>query len=112
MASGTEVHFALEAAQKIKAQNIAARVVSMPAPDLFARQEKQYRDQVLPPSVTTRVAVEAGISQGWCRYTGQYGKMIGMEHFGASAPAPVLYEKFGITADKVADQAIALVKGP
>lgn len=111
MASGTEVHIALEAAQRIEAQNMAVRVVSMPAPDLFARQDKQYQDQVLPPSVTARVAVEAGVSQGWCRYTGQYGKMIGMEHFGASAPAPVLYEKFGITADKVADQAIALVKG-
>lgn len=111
MASGTEVHIALEAAQKIKAKNIAARVVSMPAPALFAMQDKQYQDQVLPPSVTARVAVEAGISQGWCRYTGQYGKMIGMEGFGASAPAPVLYEKFGITAEKVADQAMAAVKG-
>ncbi len=111
MASGTEVHIALEAAQKTEAQNIAVRVVSMPAPDVFARQEKQYQDQVLPPSVTARVAVEAGISQGWGRYTGQAGTMIGIEHFGASAPAPVLYEKFGITAEKVAQQAIAAVKG-
>ena len=79
-----------------------ARVVSMPCWKLFDDQPQSYRDEVLPPAVTNRVAVEAGIEMGWGKYLGSAGKFVGMSTFGASAPAEELYEHFGIPADKVA----------
>ncbi len=107
--TGSEVPIALEAAKKLAAECIKARVVSMPSWELFDQQPANYREKVLPSAVRARVAVEAGITLGWEHYVGIDGAVVGMEDFGASAPAQVLYEKFGITADTVVAQAKALL---
>ncbi len=107
--TGSEVHIALEAGQKLEGEGIAARVVSMPSWEIFDDQPKEYRDQVLPPSLRARVSVEAGTTMGWERYVGLDGASVGMTGYGASAPAGILYEKFGITAERVADEARKLV---
>ena len=109
IASGSEVHLALEAAEMLRGKGIAPRVVSMPSWELFEAQPEEYRLKTLPPQVTARVAVEAGITQGWHRYVGDRGKIIGIDHFGASAPAPTLFKEFGFTADKVIDTVMKLV---
>ncbi len=106
MASGSEVHRILEAADMIEKAGKAPRVVSMPSWDLFEAQDEAYRKEVLPPDVPARIAVEAGTTQGWHRYAGEQGIVIGIERFGASAPAKVLFEKFGITAERVARAAL------
>jgi transketolase len=108
--TGSEVHIALEAAQKLAAEGIETRVVSMPSWELFDAQPENYRKKVLPAEVKARVAVEAGIKVGWEHYVGMEGAIVGMEGFGASAPGPILYEKFGITPDAVAAQAKALLR--
>ncbi|MFZ1614021.1 MAG: transketolase C-terminal domain-containing protein, partial [Holophaga sp.] len=102
--TGSEVHLAVEARKVLEAQGIATRVVSMPSWELFEAQPKSYRDSVLPPSLQARVSVEAGITTGWQRYA---STCIGLDHFGASAPAEILFEKFGLTVDKV----VAAAKG-
>jgi transketolase len=102
LASGSEVHLALAAREQLAQAGIAARVVSMPSWELFEAQDATYRDDVLPPHITARVAVEAGVSMGWQRYVGREGKIIGLDHFGASAPGGLVLEKFGFTADAVA----------
>ncbi|MGD8983579.1 MAG: transketolase [Desulfobacteraceae bacterium] len=109
MGSGSEVHVAIEAANKLREKGVAARVVSMPSWELFDKQPEAYRDQVLPPEINTRVAVEAGATQGWHRYLGNKAAVIGIDHFGASAPYKILYEKFGITADRVVEKALQLL---
>ncbi len=109
MGSGSEVHIAIEAANKLSEKGIAARVVSMPSWELFDKQPQAYRDQVLPPEINTRAAVEAGATQGWHRYLGNQAAVIGLDHFGASAPYKILYEKFGITADRVVEKALRLL---
>jgi len=81
----------------------------MPSWELFEEQPEEYRDQVLPPDIKARVAVEAGSSHGWHRYIGSEGHVVGVDHFGASAPGKVLFEKFGITAEKVVKKALALL---
>jgi transketolase len=91
-------------------QNIRARVVSMPSWELFDLQSKQYRESVLPPSIRPRLAVEAALPQGWHRYVGDGGDIIGVERFGASAPGNVVMEKFGFTVDHVVDRAVALLR--
>jgi transketolase len=105
LASGSEVSLALEAQAKLAADGVRARVVSVPSFELFEAQDAAYRRSVLPPEVTARVGVEAGIRQGWDRYVGAEGGFVGMRGFGASAPAEVLFEKFGITADAVVAEA-------
>ena len=105
IATGSEVHVALEAAKTLGDEGTAVRVVSMPSCEVFDDQPKEYRDQVLPPSVRARVSVEAGSTKGWERYVGLDGASVGMTGYGASAPASTLYEKFGITAERVADEA-------
>ena len=107
--TGSEVAVALAAGRKLAAQGIRIRVVSLPSWEIFERQPAAYREQVLPPSIRVRVAVEAGIRLGWERYTGLDGAVVGMDGFGASAPAKVLYEKFGITPDHVAAAAVKLL---
>ena len=107
--TGSEVHIALEAGQKLAGEGVAARVVSMPSWELFDEQPKEYRDQVLPPSLRARVSVEAGTTMGWERYVGLDGAAVGMTGYGASAPIAILYEKFGITAELVAAEARKLV---
>ena len=88
--SGSEVDIALKAASQLSEHNIAARVVSMPCWEMFDAQPDDYRRKVLPPEIPVRVAVDAGSPQGWSRYVGSAGAVIGLDHFGASAPASVL----------------------
>ena len=110
LASGSEVHLVLEAAGRLGQEGMAVRVVSMPSWELFAAQSEEYQQQVLPRYVTARLAVEAGLTDGWHRYVGDQGRVIGIDHFGASAPAAVLFEKFGFTVDNIVDQALQLVQ--
>jgi len=100
--TGSEVSLCLEAHEKLSAEGIKARVVSMPCWELFDAQSADYRDAVLPPAVTRRVAVELGVKQGWERYLGLDGRFLGMSGFGASGPVGVLLKHFGITAENVA----------
>mgnify|MGYP006376668849 CR=1 FL=1 len=101
MASGSEVGLAMAAARELSSAGVKVGVVSMPNPDLFLQQDQAYRDSVLPPSVRARVAVEAGVSAGWARLVGDRGKVIGIDRFGASAPAEALYEHYGLTSANV-----------
>ena len=110
MASGSEVHIALAAAAALSDKGIAVRVVSIPCWELFEEQPEEYRRMVLPPEVTARLAVEAGVPQGWHRYVGSRGIVIGLTHFGASAPYEVLYEKFGLTTDHVVEESLNLLE--
>ncbi|HMH26918.1 MAG TPA: transketolase, partial [Gemmatimonadaceae bacterium] len=108
MSSGSEVSLILDAQKKLEAAGIRARAVSMPSHELFARQDQAYRDSVLPKGVN-RVAIEAAHPMSWYRWVGDDGVIIGIERFGASAPAPVIYSHLGITADRVVDTAKKLV---
>jgi transketolase len=109
IASGSEVPVALEAYEKLTAEGIATRVVSLPSWDLFERQPQDYKDDVLPPSVSARLAIEAAVPLGWERYVGTKGAVIGMTRFGASAPYKVLAEKFGFTAANIIQRAKELL---
>ncbi|MGD8961797.1 MAG: transketolase [Desulfobacterales bacterium] len=109
IASGSEVHIALTAAEMIDAKGYATRVVSMPSWELFEAQPADYRQQVLPPAVKAKIAVEAGSPQGWHRYVGDAGRVVGLDHFGASAPAQTLFEKFRLTSDQVVEKALECV---
>jgi transketolase len=111
LASGSEVHIAIEAAKRLELKGASPRVVSMPSWELFDVQPEFYQAQVLPREITARVAIEAGVTQGWHRYVGEKGEIIGLDHFGASAPYKILYEKFGLTADKVVEKALRLLGG-
>jgi transketolase len=102
IASGSEVAIAIEAARALQNEGIWTRVVSMPSWELFAAQPETYRDSVLPPAVRSRVAVEAAGSMGWSRWTTDDGAMVGMEGFGASAPAERLFQEFKLTPQQVA----------
>ena len=104
--SGSEVHLAVEARKVLEAQGIPTRVVSMPSWELFEAQPQSYRQDVLPPALQARVSIEAGITTGWQRYA---STCIGLDHFGASAPAEILFEKFGLTVEKVVEAARHLV---
>lgn len=108
--TGTELPICVEAAATLEAVGIATRVVSMPCTTLFAEQDAAYRESVLPSGVTARVAVEAAARLGWDRWIGDRGIFIGMNSFGASAPAPQLYKEFGITADAVVAAAKSLAR--
>jgi transketolase len=111
IATGSEVQLALEARQRLAARGIGARVLSMPSWELFEQQPDSYRDEVLPPSVTARLAIEAASPHGWHRYVGHMGAVIGMTRYGASAPYQVLMEQFGFTADNVTSRALSLLAG-
>ncbi len=100
IATGSEVALALEAAEGLLGEGIPTRVVSMPSWELFEAQPAAYRDQVLPPAIRARVAIEAGASLGWMRYTTDDGMMIGLDRFGASAPAGELFAQFGFTVER------------
>jgi transketolase len=103
IATGAEVHVALAAQRLLAGEGVATRVVSMPCWEAFAEQTAEYRDAVLPPSVTARVSVEAGVTFGWERWIGDRGIAVGIDRFGASAPGEVNLERFGFTAEHVAD---------
>ena len=110
IATGSEVHLALGAQKALLEKGIAARVVSMPSWELFDAQPQEYRDAVLPPAVRRRLAIEAGTSQGWCKYIGEAGRTLTIDgRFGASAPAEVLAEKFGFTVDNVVRIALSMM---
>ncbi len=108
IATGSEVAVALGAQKILQGKGVAARVVSMPSWELFESQPQAYRDAVLPPAVTARLAVEAGSPLGWFKYVGLGGDVVGMTRFGASAPAKVLFEQFGFTPENVAARALKL----
>ncbi|OGP49510.1 MAG: transketolase [Deltaproteobacteria bacterium RBG_13_43_22] len=110
LATGSEISIALEAMNKLIAKGIFSRVVSMPSWELFERQSQEYHDRVIPPEIKARLAIEAGSSLGWRQYVGEKGIVIGLDHFGASAPDKVLYEKFGLTADQIVEKALELLK--
>jgi len=110
--TGSEVHLAVEAAKTLEQRGLRPRVVSMPSWELFELQPEQYRTEVLPPPIRARVAVEAGVAQGWHRYVGDGGKVIGIERFGASAPYKVLYRELGITAERIVEAALKLLDRP
>jgi len=109
IATGSEVHIALESFAELTKNGIPARVVSMPCCEIFDAQDKEYRDSVLPPGVAVRVTVEAGSTMGWHKYAGSEGAVIGIDRFGASAPYKTIYERFGITAEEVTKRATGLL---
>lgn len=109
--TGSEVHIALEAKAVLAGKGMFARVVSMPSWELFEKTSQEYKDEVLPPDVKVRLAVEAGLSMGWERYVGDRDAVIGMTSFGASAPGGVLMEKFGFTVENVVQKATAMIRG-
>jgi transketolase len=112
MASGSEVGLVLAAAERLQGEGIAVRCVSMPSWDLFDAQPPSYRDEVLPPGVRARLAVELGVAQGWHRYTGDQGDVLAIDRFGASAPAETLLREYGFTVDSVVSRARALLTRP
>ena len=101
LGTGSEVQLAIEAAERLEQEGIAARVVSVPCLDWFAEQDADYQEAVLPQAVTARVSVEAGLALSWWRLLGSHGRAVSLEHFGASAPYQKLFEEFGITTDAV-----------
>jgi transketolase len=110
IASGSEVALIVEARRKLLEKNIQVRVVSMPSWELFEAQPREYRDTVLPPAVGARLAVEAGVSQGWHRYVGSRGDVLAVDRFGASAPGEVVMREYGFTVDNVCARAVALLQ--
>lgn len=109
MATGSEVHIALQAYESLSGRGINARVVSMPSWELFEKQDDEYRASVLPPHIRARVSIEAASPIGWHRYVGSEGEVIGINRFGASAPYKTIYEKLGLTAENVVSKAMALL---
>jgi transketolase len=109
--TGSELQLAFKAAEALEADGVAARVVSLPCWERFELQDAAYRESVLPRSVRARVAVEAGVSLGWDRWTGDEGAIVGLDHFGASAPAGTIFEKFGFTVERVVAVARGVLDG-
>jgi transketolase len=109
MGTGSEVSLTLEAREKLQAEGVPTRVVSMPCWELFDAESKEYRDEVLPPSITKRLAVEAGVRQGWDRYVGDAGDVISLDRFGASAPGEIALKNLGFNVDNVLEHARALL---
>jgi transketolase len=105
IATGSELQMAVEARKVLEAEGVTTRVVSMPSQELFEAQDRAYRDQVIPPTVKARVAVEAGIAQPWYRYVGDAGEIVSIEHFGASADYQTLFKEFGFTTEAVVSAA-------
>jgi transketolase len=109
MASGSEVSLIVEAGVKLAADGLKVRLISFPSWELFEQQDKAYRESVLPKNVRARLAVEAGVAQGWEHYTGDSGGILSIERFGASAPAKIIFEKLGFTIDNVIAKAKELL---
>ncbi|MFC4332369.1 transketolase [Streptomyces andamanensis] len=105
IATGSEVQLAVEARERLQADGVPTRVVSMPCVEWFEEQDQGYRESVLPPAVRARVAVEAGVALSWYKYVGDAGRIVSLEHFGASADAKVLFREFGFTAENVVAKA-------
>ena len=109
LATGSEIQPALAAYQKLKEEGISTRLVSMPSWELFEKQPGEYKNRIIPRETLLRVSIEAGATQGWHKYVGTGGEAIGIDHFGASAPAKVLLEKFGFTAENIVSRVKALL---
>ena len=109
IATGSEIHPALEAFEKIRGEGRRVRLVNLASWEIFEGQAQEYRDEVLPPGVSLRISVEAAAPNGWHKYVGREGKVLGIDHFGASAPGKVVLEKFGFTAENIYREAIALL---
>lgn len=109
IASGSEIGLIIAAQQRLADQGVAVRIVSMPSWELFDAQPQEYRDAVLPPSIRARLAIEAGVAQGWHKYVGDNGDVIGMDRFGVSAPAKLVFAKFGYTVDNVVARALKIL---
>lgn len=109
MASGSEVALIIEAGSRLAADGVGVRVVSFPSWELFEEQDMAYQNSVLLPAVTARIAVEAGVSQGWWRWVGQSGRVIGVNKFGASAPAKIVFQKYGFTVENILAQANQMI---
>lgn len=109
MASGTEVGLALNAAGLLAAEGVNTRIVSFPSWELFAEQDQHYQEAVFPKSIKARLAIEAGVSDGWYRWVGSDGDTVSVDHFGASAPADIVYDKFGLTVENIVKQARLLL---
>lgn len=109
MASGSEVALIIEVGYSLVAEGFNVRLVSFPSWELFEQQEQTYKDEVLPPSIKRRLAVEAGVAQGWQRYVGDQGRIISIERFGASAPYKKIFEEFGLTAANILNEARGLL---
>jgi transketolase len=109
ISTGSEVQLALTAKEILERAGTRVRVVSMPSWELFERQPMEYKELVLPPSITARVAIEAGVKLGWEKYIGPWGDFVGMSTFGASGPANLVLEKFGLTAERVVGHAKAVL---
>jgi transketolase len=109
IASGSEVHLALSAQQRLADQSIKCRVVSMPSWELFEKMPDSYKHKVLPPEVTRRIAIEAGHPAGWEKYVGCSGSVIGIQDFGTSAPGAEVMDKFNLTAENVYQNALKLI---
>lgn len=110
IATGSEVSLALEARDQLQKDGVPTRVVSMPCIELFAQQSPEYRDEVLPPTATARLAIEAGVRLGWDRWVGSSGDVICLDRFGASAPGEVALKNLGFNVENVVKHARALVK--
>ena len=110
LGTGSELQLAFGAAEALEAEGIPTRVVSLPCWERFEAQDQAYRDSVLPPDVRKRVSVEVGVSLGWERWVGDEGAIVGLDHFGASAPAGTIFERFGFTTERVADVARRVVR--
>jgi len=109
--TGSEVHIALEAGKMLQERGIKARVVSLPSWELFDAQSAEYHETVFPRGIKARISIEASSPLGWDRYVGDIGIIIGIPHFGASAPGKIIYEKLGLTAQRVADETGNLLRG-
>lgn len=112
IASGSEVELIYQAADLLSVRGYTARLVSMPCPDLFNMQPREYQESVLPSGLRRRVAVEAGVTFGWARFVGLDGAVIGIDHYGSSGKYPTLFKEYGFTADAVADAALRLLDSP
>ena len=109
IATGSEVHLAVEAQEKLLGEGVKSRVVSMPSWELFEQQPEKYRQEVLPPDIPERVSIEAGATLGWHRYVGKEGEIIGVDHFGASAPGNVVQKEFGFTSVEILNRVKTLL---
>ena len=109
IATGSEVSLAVESREKLEAESIPTRVVSMPSWELFQKQDARYRDEVLPPSVGARLSIEAGSVFGWSRWVGDRGASVGLERFGASAPGEIVLRELGFSVENVVAKAKALL---
>ncbi len=110
IATGAEVHIAMEAQKQLTKKGFAVRVINMPSWEIFEEQSREFKNRILPPSVKKRIAVEAGISMGWERYVGPQGKVIGIDGYGASAPGGTVLQEYGFTSQKIVGAALEMLK--